>query len=271
MIAKLVIGVCLTVLLFSCKENNKKTEPASLKTVEIDSSKLNKYPESFIKVLDAHGGLKAWKSASFLSFEILKNKKVEKHFIDLKNRKDKIETLDYSIGFDGANYWKLDKKNQFKGSPLFYHNLYFYFYAMPFVLADDGIVYAETEDLEFKGKSYPGIKINFNPGVGTSSKDNYFIHYDPETYKMVWLGYTVTFRTGEVSDKVKWIQYKNWETTNNLLLPKSIVWYAFDGKKILEPRKELFFENVLLENKPADQTFFNKPSGAQLVNKKEKP
>jgi len=76
------------------------------------------------------------------------------------------------------------------GNPEFYYNVMFYFYAMPFVLADDGIIYGDIAPLEFEGTAYPGISISYKEGVGSSSKDEYFIYYNPETYQMAikWLG-----------------------------------------------------------------------------------
>ena len=70
----------------------------------------------------------------------------------------------YSIGFDGKDVWKLDPKDTYKGDAVFYHNLFFYFYAMPFIVADNGIIYSETPNLEFDGVSYPGVRISYNPG-----------------------------------------------------------------------------------------------------------
>ena len=118
----------------------------------------------------------------------------ETHTTNLYSRKDRIDASNFSMGFDGEQVWLLDENGNYKGDPVFYHNLIFYFYAMPFILADNGIVYGETEDLVFQGKRYPGIRISYEVGVGTSYKDEYFIHYDPETYQMTWLGYTVTYR-----------------------------------------------------------------------------
>ena len=73
------------------------------------------------------------------------------------------------------------------------------FLTMPFVLADDGINYQDVEPLVFEGKTYPGIQISYESGVGESSEDEYKVYYDPETNKMTWLGYTVTYFSKEKS------------------------------------------------------------------------
>ena len=102
----------------------------------------------------------------------------EKHTIDLHSRKDKVETPPVEIGFDGKDVWLLDEAKAYKGNAELYHNLMFYFYAMPFVLADSGINYKVAEDLVYDGKNYPGIHISYNDGVGASSKDDYYLYYD---------------------------------------------------------------------------------------------
>jgi len=150
---------------------------------------------------------------------------------------------------------------------VFYHNLMFYFYAMPFVLADDGINYSAAKALEFEGKSYPGIRISYNDGVGVSSKDEYFLHYDADTKQMAWLGYTVTYRSGEKSDKINWIRYNDWQEIEGLALPKSLSWYKVEDGKITEVANTRNFEDVVIEDtsKPAD--FYAKPENGKIVTK----
>lgn len=263
----LVSFFCIAVL--SCKEAPKemKTESEASKiAAKIDDSK---YPEALQKIFEAHGGLTAWKSKRTLSFEIPKNDNKEKHTIDLYTRDEKIEMPSFSMGSDGTEIWLLDEKEAYKGDAVFYHNLMFYFYAMPFVLSDDGINYAEAEALEFEGTLYPGIRISYKDGVGFSSKDEYFIHYNSETYQMEWLGYTVTFRSGETSDNIKWIRYNDWMNVDGLVLPKSLTWYDYVGRTIKEPRKPTSFENVSLSATPKAANFFTKPEGANIVSAKK--
>ena len=216
------------------------------------------YPNELQKVFEAHGGLDKWQDMKTLVFELPKEPR-EKHITDLRTRKDRIETTSFQMGYDGQNTWIADPDKAYKGNPEFYHNLMFYFYAMPFVLADKGIFYETAENLEFEGKQYPGLAISYGEGVGTSPKDEYYIHYDPETFRMAWLGYTVTYRTGEDSDEVKWIRYDNWELFNGLLLPRSISWYSYEGREIGGLRNTVVFENVEIKQKPMETGFFDKP------------
>ncbi len=259
-----------TLLLFvHCKEapktNTTKEEPAMEDMGEAEVM----YPEGLAKVLEAHGGLKAWKSKRTLTYDLPKPNGTETHITDLYSRKDKIEMGSVSMGFDGKEVWLVDEAGIYGGDPIFYHNLMFYFYAMPFVLADEGIVYSEADALMFEDVSYPGIQISYNAGVGTSPKDEYYIHYDPNTNQMAWLGYTVTYRSGEKSDNVKWIRYADWMKVDGLLIPKTLTWHAYEGREIKEAKNKYTFENVSFsaESKPVD--FYAIPEKGKVVTKKE--
>ena len=259
---------CIAIL--SCKQASKEsTSTNEISEVPIDVAN-SRFPEAFTKILKAHGGLDTWREKRTLTFEIPKPETKEVHTTDLSSRIDKIEMQQFSLGFDGQQVWLSDKDQSYKGDPVFYHNLMFYFYAMPFVLADGGINYSKTENLEFEGTSYPGIRISYNTGVGTSPKDEYFIHYHPETYQMEWLGYTVTYRSGEKSDHVKWIRYDDWMPVEGLLLPKSITWFDNDGKTMKEAKNKVAFEKVGLTESKKPDGFYKIPEGARIVKGKKK-
>ncbi|WP_411031524.1 hypothetical protein [Spongiimicrobium sp. 3-5] len=255
----------LSLLLLSCKETPKKVDTdMNQSTKEVEAVK-NDYPEALQQVFDAHGGLASWKAKRSLVYEMPDPENTEIHTTDLYSRKDRIDSPGFSLGFDGEDVWLLDPDDNYKGDPVFYHNLMFYFYAMPFLLADDGIVYSATPALDFEGMQYPGIRISYNAGVGTSYKDEYFIHYHPETNQMAWLGYTVTYRSGEKSDNVKWIRYNDWMEVGDVILPKSITWHAYEGRNIKEAKSTVQFENVSLDETPKPAAFFAKPDASKVV------
>ena len=187
-----------------------------------EASKKEHFPKALDKVFEKHGGIDAWRKASTLSF----NKGEEVHTVDLPSRRTVIHAPGYSLGYNGKEVWLSQKDSAtFKGNPEFYYNLYFYFYAMPFVLADDGIVYEHTAPLVFEGKEYPGFKISYKANIGVSPDDNYFVYYRPETYQMEWLRYSVTYFSKKPSDSFNTIRYHDWETIDGFLLPKSLTWY----------------------------------------------
>lgn len=257
----------LIALSFACKTDKTKVDRKPTENAVAETVMEVSYPEDVIAVFNAHGGLDLWKSFKTLEFTIPKTDAPEMHTIALKSRKDKITMPEASMGFDGSEVWLLDEGASYSGDAIFYHNLMFYFFAMPFVLADDGIVYSETEPLEFEGKSYPGIRISYNSGIGASPKDEYFLHYDAETFQMQWLGYTVTYRSGEVSDNVKWIRYNDWVDVSGVILPKSITWFTSEDNKLSAPRNIVLFEDVSLSTKEKSVDFYAKPEMGVFVEK----
>lgn len=132
---------------------------------------------------------------------------------------------------------------------------------MPFVLADDGISYDKVDDLVFEGNNYSGYKISYASDKGTSPDDNYIIYYNPKTFQMEWLAYTVTFKSKEPSDNLRWIKYHDWENVNGLILPKSITWYNKDDNGLPStPRgKALEFTLPLISQGKLADSFFEKP------------
>lgn len=250
----------------SCKQAPEKTNTEKPLMEEVVADEQLPYPENLKKIFKVHGGLDKWKSKRVLSFDLPKGETTERHTIDLYSRNEKITMPGISMGSQGSDIWLLDEAGMYKGDPVFYHNLMFYFYAMPFVLADGGIQYGETEPLDYEGKIYPGIRISYDDGVGLSAKDEYFLHYDPETFQMAWLGYTVTFKTGEKSDNVRWIRYNDWMPVEGLMLPRSITWHQYEGRTIQEARDPVVFENVSLSEEALSTNFFDAPEGAKTMN-----
>ncbi len=236
--------------------------------VQSSEKSTDDYPKEFTKVLNAHGGLTKWKSEKTLSFEIAKPEARETHTVDLDSRKDKITSSKVDMGFDGNEAWAMDKNGDYKGNPYFMHNLMFYFYAMPFVLADNGIHYGEVPDLIVEGKNYPGVKINFESSAGVSSQDEYRLHYDPQTYQMRWLVYTATFGADKKSDRFGLIEYSDWSKVDDVLLPTKLSWHKYEDGQVKEVRNSVSFENVSLSKKSMPAIFYAKPKDAKVYSGK---
>ena len=240
-------------MFFSCQQ------PPSGPAVDLSS-----YPKDLVKVLDAHGGLATWRKMQALTFEVVKETGNETHTVDLHKRWDKVETPTYQLGYDGTEIW-LKADTSFKGNAAFTHNLMFYFFAMPFVLADDGIIYSDADTLTYKGIAYPGIKIAYNEGVGSSSHDEYILHYDPETYEMTWLAYTATFFVQERRSNFRWIHYQDWTTVEGISLPTKLTWFKVNGQNFFTMGSEREFDAIELSAKPHDPAVFARPEGAEVV------
>lgn len=236
-------------LLFACQEKEVAPVQATIS-----------YPTDFVKVLDAHGGLDNWKDYRTLSYMMGE----EKQTIDLNDRREMIEGENFTMGYDGQQFW-VKADTSYKGNPIFYKNLIFYFYAMPFVLADPGIQFDKADDLSFDGKTYPGYRISYADTIGVSPEDEYFIHYDAETYQMAWLGYTVTYFTGEKSKKISWIKYDDWDEVGSVILPQSMEWYKTEDNLPTEPRNRREFSKISLKMNEAPEGTYAKIEGAEFV------
>lgn len=265
---KLKSLVMIALIVFSSCKDDKA--PETVESIDYSETELDvttsSYPESISKVFDAHGGLDTWKDMQTLKFTMSKESGDEMTLTDLYNRTSLIEMPKHTIGFDGQEVW-LNKKDtaSYKGNPKFYYNLMFYFYAMPFILADDGIVYEDIKSLDFEEKSYPGIKISYESGVGESPEDEYILYYDSETHKMTWLGYTVTFFSKEKGKEFHFIKYSEWQTINGVQLPKTLTWYNYENNLPTTKRNDLEFSEVRLTEMKMKSSVFSKPEDAEVV------
>lgn len=255
--------LALFIVALSCKNKTTPTVDYSEETLDVTTSI---YPESITKVFDAHGGLDTWNTMKSLEFTMQKPNGEEITITDLKNRSSLIEMPNHIIGFDGEIVWLKNKDTaQYKGNPKFYYNLMFYFYAMPFILADDGINYEDVDPLVFEDNAYPGIKISYESGIGESPEDEYILYYDSETHKMEWLGYTVTYFSKEKSKEFHFIKYGNWQTVDGLALPETLTWYNYENNLPTTKRNDLQFMNIkLLKDKP-EGAIFEVPEGGIVI------
>ena len=250
------LTVC-TLLLFAACSGEQTT--GSMTDGQENTSPATNHPEALKNILDAHGGLDLWNSTGSLYFELARGDGNEKHYVQLADRRDRIEGTNFTMGFDGVDVW-MEADTSYQGNPEFYHNLMFYFFAMPFVLADSGINYEQAPSFSFDGVTYNGLAVSFDDGVGSSPKDEYFIYFNPENNQMAWLGYTVTFFSGESSESVKWIRYHDWDEVNQLILPATITWYQSEnGIPTISTENQVDFTNVKLEKQTFPDSLFKGP------------
>ncbi|AZQ43088.1 DUF6503 family protein [Nonlabens ponticola] len=264
---RLLIGFLAIAMLIACKPNTENEETTENTTAET-SIDMDRYPADLQEVFENHGGLEKWRSMQSLTYTMPKPSGDEVHTIDLTSRKTLIETDAYQLGFDGDSLWLQQDEQAFDPARAeFYYNLMFYFYAMPFVLADDGIQYEQVRALEKDGTLYPGTKISYADNVGNSPEDNYIIYYDPDTKKMAWLAYTVTYGQDTTSEKYSFIHYNKWQDVNGLWLPELLTWYQVeDGQPTVPAGEPRAFNNVDIDASAMGDDFYSKPENATTVN-----
>ena len=245
----------LSFLLFACQ--TKQDQSSADQEASTDEAPSH-HMDFLTQVFEAHGGYERWSQMKSLSYR----KGEEVTVTNLENRKIRVEDGERVIGFDGSTVW-VSPDSADASRARFYHNLYFYFYAMPFVVGDPGAYYEELPTRKIKEKTYKGIKVSYEEGVGDASDDNYVLWVDPESNRMEWLMYTVTYRSGEPNDNYRLIHYKEWGSFNELRLPTQIQWYHFDGDSIGSERGDpvMFTEIVIGDSYPAD-SLFSMPEGA---------
>lgn len=259
---KILLLATLSLALFNCKQETKPKE-SNPETLDVTTST---YPEHVSRIFDAHGGIDRWNTFNKLYFEIEKEGVNEKTTVALKNRASLIDAEHYLLGYDGKDIWLKEKDTvKYKSNPKFYYNLMFYFYAMPFVLGDDGIHYKDVEALEYEGVSYPGILISYDNGVGESSDDEYILYYHPETHQMEWLAYTVTFFSKEKSKNFSLIKYDQWEKLEGLSLPTTLKWFKYEDGVVGDMRNEMKFVNSKLNTKKLEDSFFAPKDNAKII------
>jgi hypothetical protein len=264
---KILYLLMLLAVMVSCKdkttETKTETEPYTEAEPDVTTSV---YPDNLTKVFDAHGGLDTWNEMATLEFSVEKPGGYEITTTDLKDRYALIEMPKHTIGFDGEVLWMKNRdKSTYDGNPKFYYNLMFYFYAMPFVLADDGVMYAEAEPLIFEGNTYPGIQISYETGVGVSSDDEYILYYDADTHKMAWLAYTVTFGKDEKSKAWHFINYTNWQEVEGIVVPETMVWYTVENNQPTTIKSETKFVSPMLTTVKMDPRVYGRPEGAEMI------
>lgn len=248
----------------SCK-NKTVEQKAEIIEDELDVSK-GIYPENLSKVFDAHGGIDAWNEMETLEFSVEKPGGYEITTTDLKDRYALIEMPNNTLGFDGEVLWmKNKKKNTFEGDPKAYYNSMFYFYAMPFVVADDGTVYAKAEPLNYEGKTYPGIQISNENEISKSSNDEYVMYYDADSHKMTWLAYKASSDRNENNQEWNFINYSNWQEVEGLSLPETMVWYNSEYNQPTTINHEVRFVSPMLTTVKMDIRVYGRPEGGDLI------
>ena len=249
---KYLISLLVGLTFLSCQ--NTETQSTSPKKT---------YPAFFKEVLDAHGGLDKWNEMNTLVFTKGENEKAEIHTTDLKSRKARIEVKDkYALGFDGNQVWVSPHRDSFPGkSPTFYHNLYFYFVAIPFVLADPGVNLEDLGKQDVNGKMYRVIKSTFDDGVGEASGDHYIMYTDPTTHRVEFITYSVTYYDQTKATKYNALKF-DWEDVNGLLFPNTMTGYKWENDALGDVRYERIFRDVQFLKEKSKDEIYAVPTGA---------
>jgi hypothetical protein len=213
----------------------------------------------------SHGGLDRWSSYGTLEYDFQKGDSHEHHLIDLQSRKLLLTGDQYTIGFDGQEVWVMPDMEAFSGRPRFYSSLNFYFFAIPFVLADPGTVRESLGRRMFNDKPYDVMKVSYEPGVGDSPDDYYLTYLDTTSHRVELLLYTVTFRSQKPNENYGARTFE-WHEVDGLVVPSKISSHRWnkEDEALGEHRSDAYFSNVKFSPDRPDDALFAMPVGAAI-------
>ena len=95
-IRSLFLSVLILTVLTSCSTEKK-----------VETDIYSHYPENFVKLLKAQGGLAKWNLSNTLEFDLVNSEdsSTEHHIVNLKSRKVLVQGDSFKIGFDGSEVW----------------------------------------------------------------------------------------------------------------------------------------------------------------------
>ena len=262
---KIVNTLSLCFLLISGCQSGAETPTADAAPVE--STPVESAMDVLDKALAAHGGLDTWRSMGTLEYNIVKGDREEHHLIDLKTRSILHAGASYAFGSNGSEVWVSPTLEAYPGNARFANGLDFYFFGIPFVLADPGANREYLGQTTVNGASYETVKISFDAGTGASPDDYYIAHFDPESYQLSALLYTVTFRSQTPNEQYYARTYDAWEEVEGLLLPTQMTSYAWDSETRTtgEMYGSATFSDIKLSTESPDPAIFDVPQNAELA------
>lgn len=242
------------------------TTPQEEATPDASSSTVEPQ-DALDKGIVAHGGLERWQSFGALEYDVARGDMQQNHLIDLYSRRTRQASETFTLGYDGTDVWVAPNLEAFRGNPRFFIGLDFYFFALPFVLADPGTKREDLGRVTVNGVVYDAVKISYDDGVGESPDDYYIPHFDPETGQMRLLLYTVTFRSQEPNENYGARMYEEWQTVEGLVVPKTVVSYRWDSEQyqLGDRRGETVYNNVSFSTEQPDDTVFAPPAESETV------
>lgn len=251
-----LLAIVMLLLLVACGES---TPDVAKNPVPVQKE----FPEFFQKVLDAHGGWETWNEMNTLKFTATQRQPNTHYTVDLKSRKEVIE-MDgkYKFGNDGEKVWITPARDSFPSkSPRFVKNLLFYFVAVPFVFADDGVNLEDQGMTKVDGRDYQMIKATFGEGIGDAPEDQYIMYVNPNTSRVHILTYSVTYFDKSRATNYNALMY-SWENVNGLLFPSKNTGYKWVDGTLGDKRYEAPFANASYSKEKMEETMFDIPEGA---------
>lgn len=243
-------------LLASCQKKNS-----------VPDSRLNQ-PEEFKKLLDAHGDWTKWIEAESFSFAMVHETTLEweNHYLSLTDGKTRIDADLFQAGNDGEKVWISPNRQSFPGQSVrFYHRLYSTFLSIPYILTDTTTTVKKIENQVFNGKSYEALEAKLIPASHPGPSDRYVLLTDPETGKLAWVLFAVTyFDKGNQTQEA--LSYEDYRDAGGLIFPRVITGYQIENDSSKKIRYQVSFSDVFLVNESLENSLFKMPKTAVAAN-----
>ncbi|MEM9339428.1 MAG: DUF6503 family protein, partial [Bacteroidota bacterium] len=284
---------CLLTLAISCtpskrEENTTEKQPKEYHLIKTPEAWVKKRVEGarsrvsgskagqiIWQSIEAHGGLEKWFSNGPLAFRF------DYQPLDGGTRRDSYQVVDqWSVraihevaanremkyGWDGKNAWWYPDTARVGVNPRFWSTTPFYFVALPFVLADEGVVLEMLEPKTYKGVTYDLVKATYKEGVGDAPDDFYVMYIHPETKLIGALRYIVSypgfFPEGGHSPE-KFMEITGTQTINEMTLPTGYGTYWFKNEAPAEHITNIDVTDVSFRPE-LEKGYFEMPQGAKI-------
>ncbi|CAN5774908.1 hypothetical protein BH20VER1_BH20VER1_07620 [soil metagenome] len=224
----------------------------------------------------AHGGLAKWRNYGSVEFDqtwtSAKGVKKDHHLFDLRSRDGLITSDRYTLGASNGEIWIKPALDALGGTPpRFYMWTAFYFFGMPFVFADPGVVQHPLGKKNFQGREYDATKITFEKDTGDSPDDFYTVYADPESGELKLVIYVVTFPALRKDKPVDQLEphalvFDEWQDAGGLRILKRGSFYNWKNDDLDgQPLGVMEFSNVQLSADSPDRAKFQKPADAVVA------
>ncbi len=228
------------------------------------------------RAVEAHGGIAKWKSFASVEFDqtwsSAKGVKKDHQLFDLRSRDGLIMSEAYTLGAIGGEVWIKPALDALGGTPpRFYMWTPFYFFGMPFVFADPGVVQESLGKKMFQGQECDAVKVTFKKGTGDSADDFYVAYVDQQSSQLRLVSYVVTYaalRKNKPMDQLEphALVFEEWQDANGLRVPKRGKFYNWKNENIEgEPLGVMEFSNVAFSEKSPESAKFAKPADALVA------
>ncbi|GJM30731.1 MAG: hypothetical protein DHS20C17_33660 [Cyclobacteriaceae bacterium] len=227
------------------------------------------------KSIEAHGGLYRWFSNGPLYFRF-NYQNLESGGPDTyqtvdtwssKARHQLVADTSIEYGWDGEKAWKYPYDAEIEENPRFWALTPFYFTAVPFVLADEGIGLEYKGIIEFENNKYHQILTTFKEGMGDSPDDFYVLYIDTNTFRVGGLRYIVSYPgyydKGEHGAE-RHMTYYGEQTVDGILFPESIKTYSWDGEAPTEHTTNITISEIAFRPETTPD-YFNVPEGSRVM------